>query len=43
MAAAALLTKKSKPTETDIEGSVTNIRRRGTNARIRKAILTVAG
>ena len=43
MAAAALLAKKPKPTEADIEGSITNICRCGTYARIRKAILASVG
>jgi isoquinoline 1-oxidoreductase alpha subunit len=43
MAAAALLAKKPKPTETDIEGSITNICRCGTYARIKKAIVAAAG
>lgn len=43
MAAAALLAKKRKPTEADIEGSITNICRCGTYARIKKAILAAAG
>ena len=42
MAAAALLAKKPKPTEADIEGSITNICRCGTYARIKKAILAAA-
>jgi isoquinoline 1-oxidoreductase subunit alpha len=42
MAAAALLAKKPRPTEADIEGSITNICRCGTYARIRKAILAAA-
>jgi isoquinoline 1-oxidoreductase alpha subunit len=42
MAAAALLAKKRKPTEADIEGSITNICRCGTYARIKKAILAAA-
>jgi isoquinoline 1-oxidoreductase alpha subunit len=43
MAAAALLAKKPKPTEADIEGSITNICRCGTYARIKKAIFAAAG
>jgi isoquinoline 1-oxidoreductase alpha subunit len=43
MAAAALLAKKPKPTEADIEGSITNICRCGTYARIRRAILASTG
>jgi isoquinoline 1-oxidoreductase alpha subunit len=43
MAAAALLAKKPKPTEADIESSITNICRCGTYARIKKAILDAAG
>jgi isoquinoline 1-oxidoreductase alpha subunit len=39
MAAAALLAKKPKPTDADLEGSITNICRCGTYSRIRKAIL----
>jgi isoquinoline 1-oxidoreductase subunit alpha len=42
MAAAALLAKKPRPTETDLEGSITNICRCGTYARIKKAILAAA-
>jgi isoquinoline 1-oxidoreductase subunit alpha len=42
MAAAALLAKRPKLTEADIEGSITNICRCGTYARIKKAILTAA-
>jgi len=42
MAAAALLAKIPKPTETDIEGAITNICRCGTYARIKKAILAAA-
>jgi isoquinoline 1-oxidoreductase alpha subunit len=42
MAAAALLNARPKPTEADIEASITNICRCGTYARIRKAILTAA-
>jgi isoquinoline 1-oxidoreductase subunit alpha len=43
MAAAALLRHTPRPTISDIEGSITNICRCGTYARIRKAILTAAG
>ena len=42
MAAAALLAKKPNPTEADLEGSITNICRCGTYARIKKAILAAA-
>jgi isoquinoline 1-oxidoreductase alpha subunit len=42
MAAAALLAKKPKPTAADIEGSITNICRCGTYARIKAAITAVA-
>ena len=42
MAAAALLAKKPHPTEADLEGSITNICRCGTYARIKKAILAAA-
>jgi isoquinoline 1-oxidoreductase subunit alpha len=42
MAAAALLAAQPKPTEADIEASITNICRCGTYARIRKAILAAA-
>jgi isoquinoline 1-oxidoreductase alpha subunit len=42
MAAAALLAKKPKPTDADLEGSITNICRCGTFARIKKAILAAA-
>jgi isoquinoline 1-oxidoreductase alpha subunit len=42
MAAAALLAARPKPTEADIEASITNICRCGTYARIRKAILAAA-
>lgn len=38
MAAAALLGRKPKPTEADIEGSITNICRCGIYARTKKAI-----
>ena len=43
MAAAALLRRTPRPTDSDIEGSITNICRCGTYARIRKAILAAAG
>jgi isoquinoline 1-oxidoreductase alpha subunit len=43
MAAAALLAKKPKPSEADIEGSITNICRCGTYARIKRAIVAAAG
>ena len=43
MAAAALLAKNPKPTDADIDGSITNICRCGTYARIRAAIHTAAG
>ena len=43
MAAAALLRRTPQPTISDIEGSITNICRCGTYARIRKAILAAAG
>jgi isoquinoline 1-oxidoreductase alpha subunit len=43
MAAAALLRRTPRPTISDIEGSITNICRCGTYARIRKAILAAAG
>ena len=43
MAAAGLLAKTPKPSEADIEGSITNICRCGTYARIKKAILAAAG
>jgi isoquinoline 1-oxidoreductase alpha subunit len=42
MAAAALLARKPRPTEADIEGSITNICRCGTYARIKKAIAAAA-
>lgn len=42
MAAAALLAKTPRPTATDIEGSITNICRCGTYARITKAIAAAA-
>jgi len=43
MAAAALLRQQPKPSERDIEASITNICRCGTYARIKKAILVAAG
>ena len=42
MAAAALLKKKPKPTDADIDADITNICRCGTYARIRKAIHSAA-
>jgi len=42
MAAAALLAKKPRPTEADLEASITNLCRCGTYARIKRAILTAA-
>ena len=43
MAAAALLEKKPKPTDADIDQAMTNICRCGTYQRIRTAIHTAAG
>jgi isoquinoline 1-oxidoreductase alpha subunit len=43
MAAAALIRQRPKPSEADIEASITNICRCGTYARIRRAILAAAG
>ena len=43
MAAAALIAQQTKPSEADIEASITNICRCGTYARIKSAILAVAG
>ena len=43
MAAAALLAETPKPTDADIDQSITNICRCGTYARIRKAIHAAAG
>ena len=43
MAAAALLAKKPKPTDADIEAGVTNLCRCGTYARVKKAIHSLAG
>jgi len=42
LAAVALLKKKSKPTDEDIDAAMTNICRCGTYARIRSAIHAVA-
>jgi aerobic-type carbon monoxide dehydrogenase small subunit (CoxS/CutS family) len=42
MAAAALLAEKPKPSDSDIEGSVTNICRCGTYVRVRQAIHSAA-
>jgi aerobic-type carbon monoxide dehydrogenase small subunit (CoxS/CutS family) len=42
LAAVALLKKKSKPTDVDIDAAMTNICRCGTYARIRSAIHAVA-
>jgi isoquinoline 1-oxidoreductase subunit alpha len=42
MAAASLLAKNPKPTDTDIDAAMTNICRCGTYPRIRKAIHTAA-
>jgi isoquinoline 1-oxidoreductase subunit alpha len=42
MAAAALLKKKPKPTDRDIDDTMTNICRCGTYQRIRAAIKTAA-
>lgn len=42
MAVAALLKKKPKPTDADIDAEITNICRCGTYARIRKAIHSAA-
>jgi isoquinoline 1-oxidoreductase subunit alpha len=42
MAAASLLSKNPKPTDTDIDAAMTNICRCGTYPRIRKAIHTAA-
>ena len=42
MAAAALLAKKPKPTDADIDDAMTNLCRCGTYARVRKAIRAVA-
>ena len=43
MAAAALLKKKPKPTDADIDEAMTNICRCGTYQRIREAVHTAAG
>ena len=43
MAAAALLKKKPKPTDADIDEAMTNICRCGTYQRIRQAIHMAAG
>ncbi len=43
MAATALLEKKSKPTDADIDAAMTNLCRCGTYARVRKAIHAAAG
>ena len=43
MAAAALLAKKPKPTDADIDEGVTNLCRCGTYGRVRKAIHAAAG
>jgi isoquinoline 1-oxidoreductase subunit alpha len=43
MAAAALIRQKPKPSEADLEASITNICRCGTYARIKRAILAAAG
>jgi isoquinoline 1-oxidoreductase alpha subunit len=43
MAASALLAKKPKPTDTDIENAMTNLCRCGTYARVKKAIHALAG
>ena len=43
MAATALLDKKSKPTDADIDAAMTNLCRCGTYARVRKAIHAAAG
>ena len=43
MSAAALLAKKPKPTDADIEDGVTNLCRCGTYGRVRKAIHVAAG
>lgn len=42
MSAAALLAKKPKPTDADIDGTMTNLCRCGTYARVRKAIHALA-
>jgi aerobic-type carbon monoxide dehydrogenase small subunit (CoxS/CutS family) len=43
MAATALLAKKPKPTDKDIDEAMTNLCRCGTYARVRKAIHAAAG
>ncbi len=43
MAATALLEKKPKPTDKDIEEAMTNLCRCGTYARVKKAIHAIAG
>ena len=43
MAAHALLAKKSKPTDADIDAAMTNLCRCGTYGRVRKAIHSLAG
>jgi len=43
MAATALLAKKPKPTDADIDGAMTNLCRCGTYARVREAIHAAAG
>ncbi len=43
MAATALLAKKPKPTDADIDAAMTNLCRCGTYARVRKAIHVAAG
>ena len=43
MAATALLEKKSRPTDADIDAAMTNLCRCGTYARVRKAIHAAAG
>jgi len=42
MSAAALLAKKPKPTDADIDEAMTNLCRCGTYARVRKAIRALA-
>ena len=42
MAAAALLAKNSKPTDADIDATMTNLCRCGTYARVKKAVLAFA-
>jgi isoquinoline 1-oxidoreductase alpha subunit len=43
MAATALLAKNPKPTDADIDASITNLCRCGTYGRVRKAIHAAAG